>query len=355
MTTQASPLRLGVVGTNFVSDWLVQAVTALQHMPQLGLPMPIQVTAVYSRRQDTGAAFAAKHGIPNVYTDYTAMLTQGPVDAVYIASPNFAHCDQAIAAANAGKHILCEKVIATNARQFEAMRSAAAQNNVVLLEAMRPVWDPALDVIRGALPAIGQLRRVHFEYCQYSSRYDKFLAGQTMNAFDPTLSNAAIMDIGVYCIAVCAALFGVPQSVQSASAFLTNGFEASGSLLLNYGSFAAQISYSKVSESIMPSIIQGEKGSITIDKLSIPRRICLHPYTRDSSISPGMQGADHAAGQVLPYAPAENNMVYQLAAFARYIAAGTVDHPGLAVSATQMNIIDQARRQNGIVFPADTE
>ncbi len=351
MTKQEKTLRLGVVGTNFVSDWLVQAVAALQDMPQLPLPMPIQVTAVYSRAAETGAAFAAKHGIPAAYTDYAAMLDA--VDAVYIASPNFAHAGQAVAAARAGKHILCEKVIATNKREFDAMRSAARENGVVLLEAMRPVHDPAMQVIRDALPAIGQLRRVDFEYCQYSSRYDKFLAGQVMNAFDPTLSNAAIMDIGVYCIAVCAHLFGAPRKVQSASAFLSNGFEASGSLLLDYGSFAAQISYSKVSESILPSVIQGEKGSITIDKLSIPRHICLHPYTRDSSVSPGMQGADHAAGQQLPYAPADNNMVYQLADFARLIADGAVEHSALAVSAIQMDIIDEVRRQNGIVFPAD--
>lgn len=342
--TAVLPLRIGVVGTNFVSDWLVQAAAAL---PQ------VEVTAVYSRTQATGDAFAARHGLPLVFTDYAAMLACPQVDAVYLASPNFAHCGQALAAAAAKKHILCEKVIATNLREFEAMRRAAAENGVVLLEAMRPVYDPALEVLRQALPRLGQLRRVSLEYCQYSSRYDGFLAGGRPRAFDPTLSNAAIMDIGVYCIAVCAALFGAPNSLRAASSFLENGFEASGCLLLQYPGFQAQIAYSKVSESVAPSFFQGEQGTLTVDKLSIPRSICWLPYQKRGDVLPGMQPGARGAAQPLPYTPAENNMVYELTAFARLAAAGQTDHPGLATSAVQMAIIDEARRQTGIVFPAD--
>ena len=330
MKNSSKPLHIGVVGTNFVSDWLVEAAALL---PQ------VQVTAVYSRAQVTGDAFAGKHGIPLVFTDYAAFLACEQIDAVYIASPNFAHCAQAVAAAKAKKHILCEKVIATNSREFEAMRTAAAENGVVLLEAMRPVYDPALAVLRQALPLIGPLRRVTMEFCQYSSRYDKFLAGTILNAFDPTLSNAAIMDIGVYCIAVCAHLFGTPRAMHAASSFLHNGFEGCGQLLLEYEGFQANISYSKVSESIVPSVFQGEKGSLTIDKISMPGEVWLHPRKGEP--------------RRLEYTPDKNNMVHELAEFARLAAAGEVEHPGLVTSAIQMAVIDEARRQTGIVFPAD--
>ena len=330
MENCTKPLRIGVVGTNFVSDWLVEAAALL---PQ------VQVSAVYSRAQATGDAFAQKHGIPLVFTSYEAFLACDEVDAVYIASPNFAHCAQTVAAAKAKKHILCEKVIATNGREFEAMRAAAAENGVVLLEAMRPVYDPALTVLRQALPLSGPLRRVTMEYCQYSSRYDKFLAGEILNAFDPTLSNAAIMDIGVYCIAVCAHLFGAPRAMHAASSFLHNGFEGCGQLLLEYEGFQANISYSKVSESIAPSVFQGEKGSLTIDKISMPGEVWFHPYKGEP--------------RRLDYTPDKNNMVHELAEFARLAAAGAVEHPGLVTSAIQMTVIDEARRQTGIVFPAD--
>lgn len=330
MYNAQKPLRIGVVGTNFVSDWLAEAAALL---PQAC------VTAVYSRAQTTGDAFAAKHGIPLVFTDYAAFLACEQVDAVYIASPNFAHCAQAVAAAKAKKHILCEKVIATNSREFEAMRTAAAENGVVLLEAMRPVYDPALAVLQQALPAIGPLRRVTMEYCQYSSRYDKFLAGQVMNAFDPALSNAAIMDIGVYCIAVCAHLFGEPKAMHAASSFLHNGFEGCGQLLLEYEGFQTNITYSKISESIAPSVFQGEKGSLTVDKISMPGQIWLYPYKGEP--------------RRLDYTPDKNNMVHELAEFIRLAGAGAVQHPGLVTSGIQMRIIDAARRATGVVFPAD--
>ena len=327
---QTQPLQLGIVGTNFVSDWLAEAAAVL---PQ------VEVCAVYSRAQQTGEAFAAKHGIAKVYTDYDAFLADEKLQAVYIASPNFAHCGQAVRAARAGRHILCEKVIATNSRELEEMTSAASAAGVVLMEAMRPLYDPALALLRSQLPQLGTLRRVSLEYCQYSSRYDRFLQGEILNAFDPTLSNAAIMDIGVYPIAVCVALFGAPRHVTAVSSVLHNGFEGCGQLLLEYPDFPVTVAYSKVSESVTPSVFQGEKGSLTIDKISMPKHITFCPY--------------RGQAQELAYRPDANNMVYELAEFARLVADGTVQHPGLEISRTQMRIMDEARRQNGIVFPAD--
>lgn len=327
---ETGALKLGIVGTNFVSDWLAEAAAALPG---------VRVTAVCSRAAATGEAFAQKHGGLRVFTDYEAFLADPEVEAVYIASPNFAHREQSVRAARAGRHILCEKVIATNRREFEEMRAAAAEAGVVLMEAMRPVYDPALELVRRNLPRVGTLRRATLEYCQYSSRYDRFLAGEHMNAFDPSLSNAAIMDIGVYCVATCAALFGAPQRLTAASSFLSNGFEACGSLLLQYPGFQAQILYSKVTESIGPSVLQGELGSLTMDRISRLSRVVWQP-----------RGGEP---EVLPYKPVENNMVYELAEFVRRVRQGEVNHAGLTVSADEMAIIDEARRQTGIVFPAD--
>ena len=126
--TSDSTIRLGVVGTNFVSDWLCEAAASLGD--------DVAVTAVYSRAKETGDAFAQKHGIANVFCDYDAFLSSDVIDAVYIASPNFAHAAQAIRALNAKKHVLCEKVIATNSRELSEMIAAARENRCVLLEAM---------------------------------------------------------------------------------------------------------------------------------------------------------------------------------------------------------------------------
>ena len=92
-------LKLGIIGTNFVSDWLCDAVKETDG---------IENSAVYSRTHEKGSEFAAKHGIGCVYTDMDEFLCSD-IDAVYIAAPNKFHYGYAMKAVNAGKHVLLEK------------------------------------------------------------------------------------------------------------------------------------------------------------------------------------------------------------------------------------------------------
>ncbi|MBQ3179237.1 MAG: Gfo/Idh/MocA family oxidoreductase [Clostridia bacterium] len=326
------PLKIGVIGSNFVSDWLCQAV---QETGEFTL------AAMYSRKQETGEAFAAKYSIPLVYTDMEAFLSSD-LDAVYIATPNFCHAPQAIDALKHGKHVLCEKPIATSLAEWREMEKAAVDNDRVLLEAMRPAFDPAIRTVKENLPKLGTIRRAVFEYCQYSSRYDKFKAGEILNAFNPALGNAAIMDIGVYAVHVCAMLFGRPLSVSSQSVMLCNGMEGMGTIIMPYEGetagegFQAQVVYAKIIDSVNPSVITGENGSILIDKLSQPGLVTLKLRGQDS--------------QVLFTKETDNNMIYQVRAFAELIRNHDIDHAYKKVSAIEMEILDAVREQNGIVF-----
>ena len=233
-------LKIGMIGTNFISDDFCEAASQVSGA---------ELYAIYSRKQETGGAFAAKHGIPRVYTDYDEFLDSG-LDAVYVASPNSAHCSQTLKALNRKKHVLCEKVIAVNEREVLSMIDSARENNVILLEAMRPDFDPAYDLIEQNLPRIGKLRRATFEFCQYSSRYDSFREGIIQNAFNPELGNAAVMDIGVYCIHSLVRLFGAPKNVKAFSTKLSNGFDGSGIVLMEYEDMTAEAVYSKIARSI---------------------------------------------------------------------------------------------------------
>ena len=128
-------LKLGIVGTNFVSDWLAEAAAITDE---------VDVVSVYSRTHEKGSAFCKKHGIPTLYTDFEEFLSSD-IDGVYIASPNFMHCPQTLASISHGKHVLCEKPIASNSEEYKQMRKAAEKAGVILLEAMRPAFDPALE------------------------------------------------------------------------------------------------------------------------------------------------------------------------------------------------------------------
>lgn len=76
---------------------------------------------------------------------------------------------------------------------------------------MRPDFDPAFDMIKTRFPALENSKSI-FEFCQYSSRYDRFKDGIIENAFNPALGNAAVSDIGVYCIHSLVRLFGTPKT-----------------------------------------------------------------------------------------------------------------------------------------------
>ncbi len=324
----ADTLKIGIIGTSFVSDWICEAAKLSERC---------EISAVFSRDLSRGKAYAQKQCIGGCFDDEAAFLSSDEIDAVYIASPNVLHYRQTLCALEKGKYVLCEKPLAINAAQAERMISLAREKNLVLLEAIRPVHDPFLLALKENLHKVGRVRRATFEFCQYSSRYDRFLAGERPNVFDASLGNAALMDLAVYCLHVCVALFGMPAQLTAAASFLPNGTEAAGTMLLNYGEQQTTISYSKVTQSVHPSIVQGELGTLTFDTLNQPG------YLR-------MLYRDGRTEEL--FAPVKNNMVHELNAFANLTSTKTSTRDFDEQSLNVMRLLDEARRQIGIHFGA---
>lgn len=325
-------LKLGIIGRNFVVDWMLAAAEQVADL---------QPVAIYSRSMDDAKAFAEKYNLSYTFDDLEAMAACPEVDAVYVASPNFCHYPQAKLLLEHGKHVLCEKPGVVNMAQLRDLLDTAKAHNVVYLEAMRLVHDDALDVIRNALPQIGALRRVTFEFTQYSSRYDRVRAGEPgINAFDPSLSNGGIMDMACYCVHAIACLFGRPQRVHGVCAKLENGFDSNGIILMQYPGFVAEAVYSKVSKQAAPTTLMGEDGSILLDDINHIKNIWLQPRK----------------GKMwrLPYQEKlPNNMMYELEHF-RDMCAGTADPaPWNEASVITQEILDKARSDMGIVFPGE--
>jgi predicted dehydrogenase len=250
-----------LVGTNFITDWVVTGGRE---------DARFDAVAVCSRSEERGKAYATKHGIPHVFTSLEAMAASPLIDAVYIASPNVCHASQSILCMKHGKHVLCEKPFASNAAEVRQMRKAAADHHVVLMEAMKPTLTPGFRALQAALPEIGVLRQYFACYCQYSSRYDKLKEGIVLNAFQPELSNGAVMDIGVYTLYPMVALFGRPRAIQAFVIKLPSGVDGHGSVNFTYDNgFNATVLYSKIADSQLPTEIQGENGRITLDRINI--------------------------------------------------------------------------------------
>ena len=196
---------------------------------------------------------------------------------------------------------------------------------------MRSVYSPGFQAIRENLHKLGKIRRVSFQYCQYSRRYDNFKKGIIENAFNPALSNGALMDIGVYCVHPLVSLFGKPEKVISSSLKLSNGIDGAGTILTEYPDFQGELLYSKITDSRVPSQIQGEEGSLVIREIPDPQEVVL--YYRDGS------------NETLEIPRTENNMVYEIREFLRLIREKRYSHEYLENSQMEIELMDEVRRQ----------
>lgn len=147
-------------------------------------------------------------------------------------------------------------------------------------------------------------------------------------------------DIGFYCLASAVALFGEPKSVQATASLLASGVDAQGVVVMDYGDFSVTLQHSKVSDSVLASEIQGEAGSLVIEKLSECQKVCFVPR--------GSQMQDLTQPQHI------NTMLYEAELFATLVDEHLVDHPGLAVSRITAKLLTEIRRQTGVIFPADS-
>lgn len=327
-------IRFGIIGTNWITESFLQAARACDDFA---------LTAVYSRTEERARQFADKYGAAHLYTDVEAMAASGEIDAVYIASPNSFHAKQAIACMRHGVHVLCEKPIASNVAELKAMIEAARRCGVVLMEAMKSTLLPNFQAIRDNMGRLGTIRRYFSSYCQYSSRYDAYRQGTVLNAFNPEFSNGALLDLGVYCIYPAIVLFGKPDRVQASGVLLETGVDGEGSLLLQYPGMDAVIMYSKIADSSLPSEIQGEDGTIVIGKISQPQTVELRH--RDGTV------------ESLTREQADNSMIYEIKEFLSLIRRGERQSGINTLDRTlwTMEIMDEARRQIGLRYPADAE
>lgn len=171
-----------------------------------------EVVAIGSRDPDLARRVAAELGIPRAHDSYEALLADREVDAVYIPLPNHLHLRWALAAAEAGKHVLCEKPLALSSLEAERMVGAAEAAGVLLMEAfmyrLHPSWVSTLELV--ASGRIGRLLAVQSWFSYYNDD-----AANIRNIRDA--GGGALMDIGCYSVNLSRMLFGAePERVEAA-------------------------------------------------------------------------------------------------------------------------------------------
>ncbi|WIY82246.1 Gfo/Idh/MocA family oxidoreductase [Propionimicrobium sp. PCR01-08-3] len=294
-------IRFATIGTSKITHQFVDALTQAPGAELVG---------VYSRSTDKARRASADFGVGLTWTDLGEMLGSSDVDAVYVASPNGIHYEQAGRALEAGKHVLVEKPAVPTAAEFATLLDEAERHGVVIFEGMRNIYDPSVEAIKALLGTIGQIRRVSLSFSQRSSRYDLVLAGKQVNIFDPKLFGGALYDIGVYCVGLLIELFGVPESVSGADVTIGSGADGAGIVVAAYPGMAADLSYSKITASARVSEIQGELGTLTFDSVTSPREIAVS-Y---------LDGRSETRTIDLPADNPADNMVFEIERFCDLVA-----------------------------------
>jgi len=171
-----------------------------------------EVVAIAARDRGRADKFAAKHGVPQVLTDYDAVIASPDIDAVYNPLPNGLHARWTDAALEAGKHVLCEKPLTANAAEAEQNAATAARTGLVLMEAFHwryhPLAKRMVEIVRGG--ELGALRHVSASMC-----FPLPLFSDIRYQYD--LAGGALMDAGCYAVHMVRTLGGEEPEVVSAT------------------------------------------------------------------------------------------------------------------------------------------
>lgn len=217
--------------------------------------------SVGSRTLSSAQKLASEHGAQLATADLGELLADPEVDVIYIATPHHLHAHDAIQCLGRGKAVLCEKPMATDAKQVAAISAAAIESKSFCMEAM---WTRFIPGVQQAMKwaregVVGDIVGVLGDFShpvayQPDSRF-----------FSPELAGGALWDRGVYLVSLSHALLGEPTRVQASVRKAPTGIDASTAFLLEFeGGAVGQFSASLVDHGSNSFTIQGSRGRIVL-------------------------------------------------------------------------------------------
>lgn len=256
---RGEPVRFGVLGTGRISR---KVGAAIADTPAA------ELAAVGSRNGNRSAEWAREMGAARSHGSYEELLDDEGLDAVYIALPSSLHAEWAIRAADRGLHVLCEKPLATNVEDAEAMVAACERRGVQLMDGVMWVHTPRATVMREMIRsgAIGTPRRVTSAFTIHPDAWTS--EEPRMRA---ELGGGSLLDLGWYCVAAALWVFGMePERVLATSQWRA-GVDVATSALMEFpddpegGSRVASFDCGFVTAMRKWIEIAGDQGSLVCD------------------------------------------------------------------------------------------
>ena len=325
-------MRVGVVGTNFVSDTFMEGAKQVKE---------VSVTCVTSGHIENAEKFAKKYNIETVVSSLDEMLEKKLVDVVYLAVPNAMHYEMTKKCIEARTAVLTEKPFVVTSKQAKDLFELAEKNHVYVHDGIMPLYSKGLEVIKENIKRVGKIHNVVFDFSKYSSRYDAYLDGKNPTTFRKELCNGAMMDLGVYCVSDVVSLFGKPNKIEAFAELLDTGADISSNAIFSYDDFSAVIMNSKASDSVYPCVISGEKGMLMIHGASLLNKVVFKDRKEKTE-------------EVL-FEENQNPFVREISDLVMNIQNGNMESSKVphALSVDIISCIEEIRHKTGIIYSCD--
>ena len=327
-------MKLGIIGSGNI---VVDCLDAIKNIEG------IELVGIYVREKslDKGKELAEKYGISKIYTEYEKILNDKNIDTVYIGIVNNLHFEYTKKALEYGKNVVCEKPFTSTAEELKILIEVAKSKSLFLFEAITMLYSPNFKYIKENLSLVGDVKLIQCNYSQYSSRYNKYLEGVVLPAFDKSMSGGALYDINIYNVHFVIGLFGRPKSIKYTANLGFNGIDTSGILVLSYDGFSAVCCGAKDSESPSHATVQGIKGYIKLTSPAGVAKSVEYKVDKDIEVYNGDSN--------------KNRMINEFVAFEKMLKEKSFEecYENLNHSLIVMEVLTNARKDAGIDFPAD--
>ncbi len=195
----SQPLRIALVGAG--------AIMRLSHAPTIRRSSDAELVAIFDRDRERAEALARDYEIPRHTDNLQAVLEASDIDAVIVATPNVVHPEAVLAAAAAGKHVLCEKPLAIDIASARAMVEACEHAAVVLQVGFNQRYWPQVQIAKSLVES-GFIGEIHAARSVYAERWNVYPAA-TRYRYDLAKSGGAtIIDLTIHRIDLARHLIG---------------------------------------------------------------------------------------------------------------------------------------------------
>ena len=330
-------VKWGIVGTGNISAQFAQGLQVVEHA---------QIAAVASRNYDSAKTFAQRFGISKFYGSYQDMAKDTDLDIIYIGTPHPQHYENVMLFLEAGFAVVCEKPLGVNAAQAEKMIAKAREKNVFFMEGM---WTRFFPAFQKGLEWVCSGRIGQPKVMQASFGYDGS-PNKKQWRFAHDMAGGALLDVGIYPLALAFAMFGTNPVKVSSAATIVNGVDEFNTFTFEYADGRIAVLSDAIGLKLNNQVfIGGSEGSVLFgDGWWHPSRVEFAPWGEaDVGISPNREVFDQ------PYTA--SGFEFEAAAVQQHFLDGRKEAREMPLDETLAiaRMMDQLRTQWSLVYKED--